>query len=216
MSVTFAPRARIAVNASWPGVSRKVIFRPSTSVWYAPMCCVIPPASVSTTAVSRIASSSVVLPWSTWPMIVTTGGRASSDSSRVVVRLRLGLLVAGVLDRDLALELGRDQLDLVVGERLRRGLHLAEAHQHLDDLRHRDPERLREVAHGDARLDGDRPGRRRRPRAASWAPRSTGRSPGRWRWPAPGRAAAALDHDAALPVARAAASSWSDRSTAWH
>ena len=40
------------------------------------MCCVIPPASVSTTAVSRIASSSVVLPWSTWPMIVTTGGRA--------------------------------------------------------------------------------------------------------------------------------------------
>ena len=45
------------------------------------MCCVIPPASVSTTAVSRIASSSVVLPWSTWPMIVTTGGRASSDSS---------------------------------------------------------------------------------------------------------------------------------------
>jgi hypothetical protein len=25
MSVTFAPRARIAVNASWPGVSRNVI-----------------------------------------------------------------------------------------------------------------------------------------------------------------------------------------------
>ena len=33
MSVTFAPRARIAVNASWPGVSRNVSFRPSTSVW---------------------------------------------------------------------------------------------------------------------------------------------------------------------------------------
>ena len=56
----------------------------------------------------------------------------------VVVRLRLGLLLAGVLDRDLALELGGDQLDLVVGERLGRGLHLAEVHQHLDDLRHRD------------------------------------------------------------------------------
>ena len=27
MSVTFAPRARSAVNASWPGVSRKVISR---------------------------------------------------------------------------------------------------------------------------------------------------------------------------------------------
>ena len=45
------------------------------------MCCVIPPASEATTDVSRIASSSVVLPWSTWPMIVTTGGRAASVSS---------------------------------------------------------------------------------------------------------------------------------------
>ena len=34
MSVDFAPRARMAVNASWPGVSMKVIARswPSTSV----------------------------------------------------------------------------------------------------------------------------------------------------------------------------------------
>ena len=81
MSVTFAPRARIAVNASWPGVSRNVILRPLTSTWYAPMCCVMPPASVATTRVWRIASSSVVLPWSTWPMIVTTGGRVTSDSA---------------------------------------------------------------------------------------------------------------------------------------
>ena len=81
MSVTLAPRARMAVNASWPGVSRKVILRPSTSAWYAPMCCVIPPASVSTTDASRIASSSVVFPWSTCPMIVTTGGRGARSSS---------------------------------------------------------------------------------------------------------------------------------------
>ena len=81
MSVTFAPRARMAVKASWPGVSRNVSFRPSTSVWYAPMCCVIPPASVSTTAASRIASRSVVLPWSTCPMIVTTGGRGERSAS---------------------------------------------------------------------------------------------------------------------------------------
>ena len=33
MSVTFAPRARMAVNASWPGVSRKVSFRPSCWTW---------------------------------------------------------------------------------------------------------------------------------------------------------------------------------------
>jgi hypothetical protein len=33
MSVTLAPRARMAVNASWPGVSRNVIRRPSWSAW---------------------------------------------------------------------------------------------------------------------------------------------------------------------------------------
>src|SRR5690349_16897585 len=55
------------------------------------MCCVIPPASVATTRALRIASSSVVLPWSTWPMIVTTGGRAcraSSGSSNACERSR--------------------------------------------------------------------------------------------------------------------------------
>ena len=45
------------------------------------MCCVIPPASVVTTDDSRIASSRVVLPWSTWPMIVTTGGRETRSAS---------------------------------------------------------------------------------------------------------------------------------------
>src|SRR5437764_929701 len=45
------------------------------------MCCVMPPASVATTRALRIASRSVVLPWSTWPMIVTTGGRAWRASS---------------------------------------------------------------------------------------------------------------------------------------
>ena len=44
------------------------------------MCWVMPPASVSTTADSRMASRSVVLPWSTWPMMVTTGGRDWSES----------------------------------------------------------------------------------------------------------------------------------------
>ena len=33
MSVTLAPRARMAVNASWPGVSTKVIGLPSCSTW---------------------------------------------------------------------------------------------------------------------------------------------------------------------------------------
>ena len=33
MSVTLAPRARMRVNASWPGVSMKTIFRPFISTW---------------------------------------------------------------------------------------------------------------------------------------------------------------------------------------
>ncbi len=49
MSVTLAPRARIIVNASWPGVSRNTTRRPLTSTEYAPMCCVMPPASPSAT-----------------------------------------------------------------------------------------------------------------------------------------------------------------------
>ena len=124
------------------------------------MCCVMPPASVSTTAVSRIASSSVVLPWSTWPMIVTTGGRGDEILGRVLEDLGLELLLVGVLDLDLALELGRDQLDRLVGERLRDRDHLAEAHHDLDDLRDRDAERRGEVLDGRARVDLDRPGRR--------------------------------------------------------
>ena len=45
------------------------------------MCCVMPPASPATTLVWRMASSSDVLPWSTWPMMVTTGARGSSVPS---------------------------------------------------------------------------------------------------------------------------------------
>ena len=79
-SVTLAPRARISVNASCPGVSRKTMRRSLIETEYAPMCCVMPPASPPATFVSRIASRSVVLPWSTWPMTVTTGTRATRSS----------------------------------------------------------------------------------------------------------------------------------------
>jgi hypothetical protein len=84
------------------------------------MCCVMPPASVSTTLAFRIASSSVVLPWSTCH---DRHDRRARDEIRVVLeRLRLDSLV-GVLDRHLALELGGEQLDLFVGQRLGGGLH---------------------------------------------------------------------------------------------
>ena len=77
ISVEFAPRIRIAVNASWPGVSRNVIFCPLMDTTDAPICWVIPPASRSVTRVERIASSRDVLPWSTWPITQTTGGRGT-------------------------------------------------------------------------------------------------------------------------------------------
>ena len=95
MSVTLAPRARIAVNASWPGVSRKTTRRSPLTTSLAPMCWVIPPRSPAATSVVRIASSRLVLPWSTWPITVTIGARgwrsAGSSSSN-----RTSLAASGV------------------------------------------------------------------------------------------------------------------------
>ena len=44
------------------------------------MCWVMPPASPPATSAFRMRSRRLVLPWSTWPMTVTTGGRVSSPS----------------------------------------------------------------------------------------------------------------------------------------
>ena len=101
------------------------------------MCWVMPPASPAATSVSRIASSSEVLPWSTWPMIVTTGG-ALDELLLGVVEHRLGdRLVLGVDDLDLLAELGGEHLDRLVGQRLGERLHLAERHQLLHHLGNR-------------------------------------------------------------------------------
>ena len=54
MSVTWAPRARIEVKASWPGVSRNAIDLPCTVTAYAPMCWVMPPVSPPATLVRRM------------------------------------------------------------------------------------------------------------------------------------------------------------------
>lgn len=81
ISVQLAPRARIELNAAWPGVSKNVTFSPFSRVTVnAPMCCVMPPASPSATDAPRNVSNSVVLPWSTCPITVTTGGRGSQFS----------------------------------------------------------------------------------------------------------------------------------------
>lgn len=42
------------------------------------MCCVMPPASREASWLLLRLSSRVVFPWSTWPMMVTTGGRGFS------------------------------------------------------------------------------------------------------------------------------------------
>ena len=120
---------------------------------------------------------------------------------RVVEVHGLELLLRGVLDRDLALELRADDLDLLVGERLRRRPHLPEVHQDLDELGHRDAERLREVLDGDAGLDCHRPrrGRRRRLTRRRRCVRAVARLAAR---AAP---SAALDDDAPLAPARSPA-----------
>ncbi len=75
ISVTSAPLARIEVNAACPGVSKKVIELSFVSTLYAPICCVMPPASPLVTLVRRIASNIEVLPWSTCPITTTIGSR---------------------------------------------------------------------------------------------------------------------------------------------
>ena len=99
------------------------------------------------------------MPWSTWPMIVTTGGRCDEILVGVLEDLRELVLVGDMLDRHLALDLGRDQLDGLVGERLRDRDHLAEAHHDLDDLSRRNAERLGQILDRDAGGNGDRTGR---------------------------------------------------------
>ena len=56
----------------------------TVQIWFflpekAPICCVIPPASPAATDVLLKVSSRVVLPWSTWPIIVTTGGLGKTE-----------------------------------------------------------------------------------------------------------------------------------------
>ena len=81
------------------------------------MCWVMPPASPATTLASRMRSSSMVLPWSTWPMTVMTGGARRCSVVVVVVvvveqRLELELLLlAGLDEQDLGADLEREQLD---------------------------------------------------------------------------------------------------------
>ena len=93
-------------------------------------------------------------------MIVTTGGRATRSSGVVLEDLGLELLVVGVLDLDLALELGRDQLDRPRRESDWVMVTISPTSiMILMICGHRDAERRGELLDGGARVDLDGPGR---------------------------------------------------------
>ena len=54
MSATLAPRARMVVKASWPGVSMNTILPLLVWASKAPTCWVMPPASLAATRVLRM------------------------------------------------------------------------------------------------------------------------------------------------------------------
>ena len=116
------------------------------------MCWVMPPASPETTLALRMASSSDVLPWSTWPMMVTTGGRGCRSSG--VGHVEQALLDVGRGDAaDRVAEFGSDQLGRVGVDHVGDLHHLALLHEELDDvdgaLRHA----VGELLHGDRLRD---------------------------------------------------------------
>ena len=90
------------------------------------MCWVMPPASPRTTLVARMASSSEVLPWSTWPMTVTTGARGSSVR-RIVGDVEQAFLDVGFGD-------AADRVAHFLGDQLR-GIGV----DHVVDLQPSDP-----------------------------------------------------------------------------
>ena len=83
---------------------------------------------------ARIASSSEVLPWSTWPMMVTTGGRGSSVAG-IVGGVEQAFLDVGLGDAaHRVAELLGDQLRGVGVDRIGDLRHLALLHQDLDHV----------------------------------------------------------------------------------
>ena len=106
----------------------------------------------------RMASSSDVLPWSTWPMIVTTGGRSTRSSSSSSYSTSSSASSAAETISILLVELVGEDLDGLVGQRLGERDHLAHAHQLLDDVGDRHAEVLGDVLDRRAGVDPDQVG----------------------------------------------------------
>ena len=178
MSVTSAPRARIAVNAAWPGVSMKLIVLPLL-VHLVGADVLGDPAGLAGDDLGladRVEQRGLAVV----DVAHDRDDRRAVDE--VVVGVvedgRLGLLLGGADDLDLAVERLGEHLNRLVGERLGERRHLAELHQLLDHIGAADAEDLGDLANGRAGghlqrrlLDLDmRPERRlfeQRPAAAS-------------------------------------------------
>ena len=140
------------------------------------MCWVMPPASPAATSVSRIASSSEVLPWSTWPMIgddrrALDEVLASSSSYGGL----LGLLVGGGDDLDLAVELAWRATRSVSSESVWVRVAISPTSISLDHLGAADAEDLGDLADGGARVDLRSPARSSAAGSLSLGSSSSGR-----------------------------------------
>ena len=154
MSVTLAPRARMAVKASWPGVSRKVIvlavvvdlvgadvLRDAARLArdHLGLADRVEQRGLAVVDVAhdrddRRALDQLVLARR------RSSGASSTSSAAWTISIFLSKLVGQHLDR-------------VVGERLRERGHLAELHQLLDHLGSAEAERLGDLLDGGAGVD---------------------------------------------------------------
>ena len=158
MSVTWAPRARMAVNASWPGVSRKVIGLVADVDLVG--------ADVLGDAAGLTGDDVGLAHGVEQRRLAVVDVAHDRDHRRALDEVLRGVLELGLLvdlvgrvdDLDLLVELVGEDLDRVVGQRLGERGHLAQLHQLLDDLGDRHAEVLRDVLDRRAGVDADRVG----------------------------------------------------------
>ena len=123
------------MNASWPGVSRKTTCRVAASdVVRADVLGDAARLARGDAWSSRMASSSDVLPWSTWPMTVITGARGTQVLGLRLDRLLLDHLLLEGLDGGLVPELLGDLDRERRLERLVHGGHDAARDERLHDV----------------------------------------------------------------------------------
>ena len=160
MSVTWAPRARMAVNASWPGVSRKVIGLVADVDLVG--------ADVLGDAAGLAGDDVGLADRVEQRRLAVVDVAHDRDDRRALDEVLVGVLELGLVvdvvgrvdDLDLLVELVGEDLDRVVGQRLGERGHLAQLHQLLDDLGDRHAEVLGDVLDRRAGVDADRVGLR--------------------------------------------------------